>query len=152
MCFQPKKCHSIAIPKVCLNGEYIKLVSEHKYLHILMRNTNTDDIEMAKQIYNVYAEDNTLIKIDSKCTVDVKSELFYTFRSTLFGCQLWSDYKQQSHTMLLVAYNRLCCLLMNIMGIVSMSQILLHHKRYHVNITVSKRIIGFMQRLAHSEN
>ena len=79
MCIHPKGFCIFTIQKVCLNGEYIKLVSEHKYLGILMSNTNSDDTEMAKQLRHLYARGNTLVRNFRKCTVDVKCELFNTY-------------------------------------------------------------------------
>ena len=51
-----------------------------------------------------------------------------------------------------MAYNRILCMLMNIRGIVSMSQVLLDHRIDHFNIIVRKLIVGFMQRIANSKN
>ena len=84
-----------------------------------MSDTNTDDTEMAEQLCNLYARGNTLVRYFSKCTADVKCELVNTYCSSLFGCQLWSNYKQESYRRLRVAYTRIFCMLMNIRGIVS---------------------------------
>ena len=97
MCIQPKGFHIIAIPKVWLNGEYIKLVSIHKYLGIQMSNKGADDFEMSKQLHNLYARGNTLVRHFSKCTVDVKCILFNVYCCGLFGCQLRANYKQELH-------------------------------------------------------
>ena len=61
MCIRPKGFSMTSNPRVCLNGEYIKLVSDHKYLGFLMSNINTDDTEMMKQLCNLYARGNALV-------------------------------------------------------------------------------------------
>ena len=152
MCIEPKGFHIISIPKVFLNGEYIKLVTVHKYLGIQMSNTNTDDFEMSKQLRNLYARGNSLVRNFSKCTIDVKCQLFSTYCSVLFGCQLWANYKKESMRRLRVAYNRIFRMLINIRGIVSMSHILLQYRMDHFNVIIRKLIVGFMQRIANSKN
>ena len=51
-----------------------------------------------------------------------------------------------------VAYNRILYMLMNIRGIVSMSQRFLDHRIDHFNIIVYKHIVGFMQRIVDTKN
>jgi hypothetical protein len=152
MCIQPKDFRIYSVPKVCLNGAYIKLVSVHKYLGIHMSNTNTDDIEMSKQLRNLYARGNTLVRNFSKCTNDVKCQLFSTYCSSLFGCQLWANYKQESLRRLRVAYNKIFRMLLHIRGIVSMSHVLLQYRIDHFNVIVRKLIVGLLQRIAESKN
>ena len=53
MCIQPKGFCIISILKVWLNGEFIKLVSEYKYVSTLMSDINPDNTDMAKQLYNL---------------------------------------------------------------------------------------------------
>ena len=117
-----------------------------------MGNTNTDDTEMAKQLHNLYVKGNTLVRNFIKCTVDVKCELFNTYCSSMFRCQLWSNYKQEYFKRIRVVYNRIFCMLMNIPGIVSMPHVLLQHRIVHFNIIVHTLIAGFMQRIANTKN
>ena len=117
-----------------------------------MCNSNTDDNEMSKQLRKLYARGNMLARNFSNCSNDVKVQLFSTYCSTIFGCQLWSNYRQESRRRLKVAYTRIFKLLMKINGAVSMSVLLLSYNVSHLNVLLRKFIIGFMKRIAESDN
>ena len=152
MCINPKGFNPTKVPDIVLNGENIKLCDEHKYLGVQMCNSNTDDNEMSKQLRKLYARGNMLARNFSNCSNDVKVQLFSTYCSTIFGCQLWSNYRQESLRRLKVAYNRIFKLLMKINGAVSMSALLLSYNVSHFNVLLRKLIIGFMKRIAESDN
>ena len=55
-----------------------------------------------------------IIRKFSKCSVDVKNQLFRSYVSCLYCCALWKDYSTSSFNMLRVAYNNVYRALMGI--------------------------------------
>ena len=55
-----------------------------------------------------------IIRKFSKCSVDVKNQLFRSYVSCLYCCALWKDYSNSSFNMVRVAYNNVYRALMGI--------------------------------------
>ena len=61
-------------------------VHETKYLGYFLSEDKSDDAEISKQIRTLYIRSNTLLRMFSYCTIDVKKELFRTYCSSLYCC------------------------------------------------------------------
>ncbi len=93
MCIKPKIFKDIHVPNIMLNGRSLKFLSEHKYLGCIITNDFKDDKDIERQMRYIYSIGNSIVQNFKHCTDDVKLQLFKTFCSNFYCCQLWSNYK-----------------------------------------------------------
>ena len=87
MCIKPKNLKHMLLPIVHLNGIPLQYVSSQKYLGVKMCDSQRDDDDIIEQLCGVYTRGNMLIKNFSKCSVDVKSQLFKSYCSSFYCSQ-----------------------------------------------------------------
>ena len=64
-----------------------------------------DDSNMLRQRGICYARCNSLLRIVSLCSLNVKAKLFKTLCCIMYCCQIWSQYKKDTLRKLQVGYN-----------------------------------------------
>ena len=84
------------IPNIFLNGSALPFTPCHKYLGILLNETQNDDNDMSCVRKSMYVQGNKIISKFSKCSDDVKVKLFKTYFNSFYGITLWSKYKTES--------------------------------------------------------
>ena len=62
-------------------------------------------IAARRQVRAIYCRGNMIIRKFSKCSVNVKNQLFRSYVCCLYCCALWKDYSTSSFNMVRVAYN-----------------------------------------------
>ena len=92
-------------PNIYLGDIILSYVTKFKYLgHIISCDLkDDDDIDRARR--NLSVRGNVLIRNFSKCTDEVKCRLFRIYCYPIYGCPLWSRYKQSTMSRLRVCYN-----------------------------------------------
>ena len=105
MAIKPKWLKDIENVDVYLNNKPIKLVTEHKYLGIMISQDLCDDIDIKQQKRALYARGNVLIAKFRKCSMDVKCKLFKAYCSSLYGSNLWCNYHTHVMSSLKYAHN-----------------------------------------------
>ena len=151
MCMYPKGM-KINTPKISLNGRNIDLVSDYKYLGVIICNSGKDDAAIAAQIRGLYTRGNILIKNFKSCSDEVKCQLFKTYCSSFYCCQLWSDFNMESSRRLRVAYNRIFRILMKLEKRISMSTTFIEHHVLHSDVIQRKAMFSCMDRISNSDN
>jgi hypothetical protein len=91
MCIKPKCFNHIAVPNFYLNGRVIKLVTTQKYLGVLINAKFDDNDDLHRQLKCIYSRGNMIIKRFSECNEEIKSQLFKSYCSNFYCCQLWSE-------------------------------------------------------------
>jgi hypothetical protein len=152
MAFIPKRYGKLHIPTVLLGDRALKWVKEQKYLGVILSNDYKDNLDIKRQIKSFYAYGNTLVRKFSKCSTDVKVNLFKTYCCNMYAGHLWSEYSQEVFKRINVAFNNVFRYFMNIKRGCSISQ-------YFVNLNVTgfkpllrNYINGFSKRLYNSSN
>ena len=140
------------VPSIFLNGHDIRLVEEHKYLGVIISMSLKDDADMSKVICGLYARGNSIIRSFSKCSIDVKSQLFKSYCSNFYGSHLWCNFNINSLNRIKVAYNRVFRILMALHHRISMSFTFLNYGIDHFNVIYRKSITGFIKRVESSCN
>ena len=114
MFVRPKHMNHIKPVKQFLYGSELNWVDAYKYLGCFITSDLKDDRDIRRQVIAIYCRGNMIIRKFSKCSVDVKNQLFRSYVSCLYGCALWKDYSTSSFNMVRVAYNNVYRALMGI--------------------------------------
>ena len=122
MAFLPPSLHKLHVPTVMLGSRSLTWVSDLKYLGVYIAKNYSDDIDIKRQTKAIYARGNTLIRKFSKCSPDVKTQLFKTYCSNLYASHLWHNYSKKEFHRVRVAYNNVFRALMSITRGCSISQ------------------------------
>ena len=105
MVILPKNSNICNLPDIILAGTKIKYVTQFKYLGHIISASFRDDIDIIKEIRNLHARGNTIIKQFKNMNGDVKVQLFKSFGYPLYCASLWSTYKVATISRLRVSYN-----------------------------------------------
>ena len=107
MTILPRSSYIYTLPDIKLAGSKIKYVEQFKYLgHILTSNFRDDD-DMIKEIRNLYARGNTIIKQFRNVNDYVKVQFSKTFCYPVYCASLWSTYRVATVSRLRASYNRI---------------------------------------------
>ena len=109
MVFQPKQHSKIvakSFPPLKLGSECLQYVSCFKYLGHAITSTLTDDLDIQREIRNMFMRTNMLVRRFSKCSWDVKVTLFKSYCICLYDAALWATYNSGTISKLATCYNR----------------------------------------------
>ena len=104
MAILPKQSNICKLPDIILADAVIKYVTQFKYLGHMISVTYKDDDDIVKEIRNLHARGNTIIKQFKNVNEDTKVQLFKTFCYPLYCASLWSKYKVSTMSRLRVSY------------------------------------------------
>ena len=105
MIFKCRMFSYLKTPNFCLDASVLKEVTSFKYLGHIISNDLKDDLDIQRQYKAIYARGNALIRTFSYCSSPVKNELFKSFLSSLYTCQLWRNFNLYTIRKLFVAYH-----------------------------------------------
>lgn len=152
MCVRPRDMLHLPIPSVYLKGAKLDIVSDYKYLGMIICDNKQDDKSVASQIRGLYSRGNALIKHFKYCSDDVKSLLFKTYCSSFYCCQLWANCTSSSRNRIKVAHNRIFRVLLKLEHRISMSHTFVLFNIHHSSVILRNAVNGFYSRLQKSEN
>ena len=134
MCIQYKKSLNMSVPNVMLNGNNLKWVSDHKYLGVHICDDFTDDMDLKRQMKQLYGKGNILIRKFGKCSDEVKVSLFQSYCNNMYCCALWNKYNVSSYKSLNVAHNNVFRHLLQVSGPCSISQLFVNYGIDHFSV------------------
>ena len=152
MFIKPKKLRDLEAPPQHLYGHNLEWVSEYKYLGVFITNDLLDDRDIRRQSRSLYARGNMLIRKFSKCSPEVKLQLFNSYIGNMYCSYLWKTFSKKTHDSVRVAYNNVFRILMSIQRKCSVSS---HYVSNNVDcfIVLSRKlIVCFRKRLFDSDN
>ena len=152
MVMLPKTLKKLSVPSISLYNRSICWVKEHKYLGVFICNDFNDDRDLRRQMCSIYAKGNILIQKFRKCSVEVKTQLFNSYCTTLYCAQLWASYTSHEYQRLKVAYNNIFRGLMGIKRGESISKVFVENNVHGFNSLMRKVIYGFSKRIYDSSN
>jgi len=95
MCVNPldkSKIVSKSFPQFSINGHTLQFVDEFRYLgHVITSNVR-DDLDINREVRNMYMRTNMLTQRFRRCSPQVKIVIFRAFCICLYGVSLWSRY------------------------------------------------------------
>ena len=142
----------INVPKVFLNLHLLRWVTKYKYLGTILTDDLSDDSNMLRQRGICYARCNSLIRIFSSCSLNVKVKLFKTFCCIMYCCQIWSQYKKGTVRKLQVGYNHAFRRIMKYDRTCSASGMFVANNVMSFNEIWQKSLYNFKQRVTKSNN
>jgi hypothetical protein len=93
------------VPSVFLNGNKLNYVNDYKYLGVYISSDKSDTLDMKRQLRYIYCKGNMLAGRFSKCSEDIKCQLFKSYCYNLYCAHLWSNYPEAKLQNVKVAYN-----------------------------------------------
>ena len=123
VCALSQSLANLHIPKIYLNEVPLRFVTSCKYLGVVISNGMRDDDDIMRHVRSLYTRGNMLISRFKTCSHEVKVKLFKSFLSNVYGCHLWTKYKQCTFKLVVVAYNNIYTKLFGIKRGESMSAI-----------------------------
>ena len=135
-------------PTVSLHLYRLNRIPETKYLDYLLSEDQSDDEDIAKQMRILYIRSNTLLRMFSYCTINVKMELFRSYCSSLYCCSLWSDYRKGSYKKMTVAFNNVHRRLLGLPWRCSASAVYVNYNLPNLDTVIRRNLFGFIQRLS----
>ena len=111
-----------------------------------------DNTDILRELRGIYARGNTVIKCFKHCSPPVKTLLFKTYCTGMYGSQLWCDFNVTSLGRLKVAYNSIFRYLMNLDRRTSVSGAMIKVGVSPFNVTMRKYMANFNLRVYKSDN
>ena len=108
MVFAPKERRwslGTAFPSFSLGNEVINFVSQFKYLGHMLTDCLSDDVDISREIRNIFVRTNILIRKFSNCSLDVKAILFKTYCLCFYDIALWTCFNLSSLKKFRSCYN-----------------------------------------------
>ena len=106
MCIKPKSLKSLSMRKFYLDVMCLKEVCEYKYLGVVICDNLSDNEDIKRVTRSIYCTGNVLISKFKNCTVDVQLQLFKSYCSNLYCCNLWKSFFKYTITKAAVAYKK----------------------------------------------
>ena len=152
MCIRPKGLKDLYFPKMFINDNVINVVSKEKYLGAFISDSNCDDDDLIRQMRSIYARGNALIRNFKHCSEEVKSLLFKTYCSGMYGSSLWKSYKCNTLNKVKVAYNNIFRSLMGLSRRDSMSKTMIDRNIDPFQVVLRKYTVSFIKRVEVCDN
>jgi len=109
MVFPPKnrtKIISTDFPKLHIGSCLIEFVHDFKYLGHIVTCSLADDDDIMREVRNLFIRTNILIRRFSKCSHEVKIQLFKSYCICLYDTALWKYFTSSCLNKLRSAYNK----------------------------------------------
>ncbi len=142
----------IHLPKINLGSHVLRWMNTHTYRGAVLNSECKDDLDMMRQCRSIYARGNCLVHKFSKCSVDVKLELFRAYCSNVYLGQLWCNYKLSTYRKLKVAYNNVFRALLKIKRGDSVSEMYVRTNTDCFNVIMRKAVYSFYRRTMNNTN
>ena len=107
MLFNNKNCNITEVPTIKLSGRTLQFVAEFTYLGHVISGDRSDDADILNQNRKLCARGNMLIRKFKSCSMDIKSVLFRTYCSSIYGMALWHRHRASSLNRLRVNFNNI---------------------------------------------
>ena len=112
-----------------------------------------DDVkDIERQRKGIYSKGNVLIRRFSNCSIDIKTQLFNSYCSSMYCSPLWNNYTHNAFKGLRVAYNNTFRYLLSVKGRCSVSQLFLDHNVDSFNVLHRKLVFNLKERVFSSGN
>ena len=139
-------------PKLYLLDKVVQVVDSEKYLGSFICSDLSDDDDILRQMRSIYGRGNVLIRNFRNCSDSIKTMLFKTYCTGLYGSSLWCSYKAKTLQKIKVAYNNVFRILMGLRRQGSVSKAMLDVNIDCFQVVCRKYIVGFISRLEKCDN
>jgi hypothetical protein len=152
MSFLTKTLKDFIVPSMMLYNCALKQVNDFKYLGVFISSDKSDIHDLQRQLRYIYAKGNMLVRKFSKCSIEIKCQLFRSYCCNMYCTHLWSHYPESKLRSVKVAYNNIFRSFFNVSRNTSVSRELLNHKIDSFPVLLRKSIVNFRRRLLSSCN
>ena len=152
LCVKPTSMKTLYVPDFYLEEDRITVVDKETYLGFIVNEQFSDDDHIVKEMRNVYARGNMIIRYFSHCTDAVRIQLFKSFCSNLYCCPLWYKFKKSTLKKLHTACNKIFKSLMLVPRNFSASLLFVSCNVENFTVLRRKLIYGLILRIKASRN
>ena len=152
MCVKSSVMKDLYVPTFHLGHLNIKAVEKETYLGYIINADMSDDDHISKEIRNIYARGNMLVRNFKHCTTGVKITLFKTYCSSLYCCLMWTKYRKSTIGKVNVAFNKVFKIFMNVSSSFNPSWLFLICDVLNFPPLRRKLVLSFMKRIKKSSN
>ena len=152
MYFECKKLKLTNIPYILLDGKKLEYVDSHKVLGMILTCSGSDNPDISRLVRSLYCRGNMIVRKFSLCSWEVKRHLFLTYCTSMYCCQLWSDYGIGYLKKLKVAYNNIFRKLFKLPPRCSASEMFAWNNVPTFDALRRKNIFSMGQRMSHCAN
>ena len=92
----------------------IKVIEKETHLGYIINADMSDDDHISKEIRNIYAMGNMLVRNFKHFTTGVKITLFKTYCSSLYCCPMWTKCRKSTIGKVNVAFNKMLKVFSNV--------------------------------------
>ena len=107
MCICPTSVKLSTLPDIIIGGNIIKYVEFFKYLGHILNVKFKDDDDILKEMRNLYARGNTIVRLFKNTDDEVKIRIFKCFCYPVYCSSMWSRYNVYTMNKLRVGYNNI---------------------------------------------
>lgn len=147
-----KEDKHIAYPSLYIGENGIKEVEKVKYLGHWICNDLSDDLDIERQIQNLYMRAHMLKRTFSHCSYAVKRCLFLTYCTCLYTSPLWVSYRSSTMNKIRVAYNNCLRMIFVLPKVCSISMKFVELDITMFHALLRKQIYSFKGRLDTIDN
>ena len=152
MVVQSRACFLHNLPNIMLSGKILNYVKEFTYLGHIISDDLTDDADIRNQNRKMCARGNMVARKYKAGGVEVKRTLFQAFCYNIYGCALWSRFKQCNINRLRVNYNNILRQMLNVRSWESASQMFVSNHLRGFQAQRRCACYSLMSRVLNSEN
>ena len=135
------------VPTFHLGHLNIKAVEKETYLGYIINTDMSDDDHISKEIRNIYARGNMLIRNFKHCTTGVKIILFKTH-----CCPMWTKFRIGTIGKVNAAFNKVFNVFMNVPSFFTPSWLFLIYNVLNFPPLRRKLVLSFMKKIKKSSN
>ena len=150
LCFKSKAI-KIKQPSFFLSELQIPMVEHCRYLGITI-STKNSDLDIKRQMRKIHVNANLLLRMFSRCSVEVKCYLFKTYCSNLYCAPMWFDCTKTALKKLKVAYNNSLRRFMGLPWRNSASEMFVNLNIRSFDELLRMFVFGFRSRIINSNN
>ena len=152
MFFKSRNVPKFKVPEFLLNNSKIPVVDNFKYLGHFLSDSQSDGMDIGRQIKKLFMQGNSLTRKFFMCTLDVKLRLFQTFCSPLYTAHLWVKYTKSEINKLYSAYHSSLKMLLGVSKWERTSPIFVNLNIRTCPAVIRNLVFKFMGRLRDSSN
>ena len=95
------------LPVFKLNDRTLNEADSTKYLCHVVCSDLSDDLDIARQCRQLYAQGNMILRKFHMCNLEVKLTLFRSFCTPMYTSQLWWNYRKSSINKLYISFHNI---------------------------------------------
>ena len=152
MIVSDRKLKPADFPCIYMNKELLEYVNKAKYLGHVIHCTLSDSDDIERQTKSLYVKANVISRKFKLCNDYVKSQLFRTYCTNMYCCNVWGKYTATAIKKIQTAYNNSFRMIMQLPKFCSASEMFTFSNVPGFNAVLRRQRFSLLNRLGSSNN